>query len=131
MRKHVMVAWAGALLVAICAAPASAGETQYRFDPVSQKSRALIFTNTFPGYRVFAEECKNCHFTGNDKGAPFLHTESKSARAWNRVFLTRYPECAQKGYWDDIPTEKMLKLHDFLYSEARDHYNPYSAKGNC
>jgi len=131
MKKFITVVGLIAFTAAMSGGTASAGETQYRFDPVSQKSRPLIFTNTYPGYEVFTKVCKSCHYHGNDKGAKFLYTESKTQRAWNRVFLTRYPECAKKGYWDSIPKEKMLQLHDYLYSEARDHYNPYSAKGNC
>ncbi len=131
MKKFFTVAGLIALAAAVAGTPASAGETQYRFDPVTQKSRPLIFTNTYPGYVVFTEVCKSCHHQGNDKGASFLHSESKTQEAWKRVFLTRYPECAKKGYWDDIPQEKLLQLHDYLHSEARDHYNPYSAKGNC
>ena len=131
MKKNLLTGCMVAVLAAVWTMPTEAGETAYRFDPVSQKSRPLIFTNTYPGFVVFKNNCKSCHVTGNDKGARFLHSESKSARAWKRVFLDRYPECSQKGYWDSIPQEKMLKLHDYLHSEARDSYNPYSAKGNC
>ena len=119
------------LLLGLRVPPAYAGETVYRFDPVSQKSRALTFPRTWAGFKIFTGFCKDCHFTGNDKGATFLHTESKSTRAWKRVFLTKYPKCAQDGTWDKLEQEDLLVLHDYLYSEARDTYNPYSTKGSC
>ena len=87
--------------------------------------------NVYAGYKIFQNNCKTCHFKGNSEGAPFLHSESKTARAWSRVFVTKYPNCYGQGHWASLSQEEILKLHDFLNSEARDSYNPYNAKGNC
>ena len=116
------------LVPAIWSSAACAGETQYRFDPVTQKSRALVFKNTWAGYKIFSQNCKSCHTRTNDQGAPFLHTESKSMQAWNRVFLEKYPDCAEQGQWEVLSEQQMVQLNDYLYEKARDTYNPYDAK---
>lgn len=41
------------------------------------------------GAQKFQEVCKECHHKGNDKGAPFLHAESYTAKGWNSVFARR------------------------------------------
>ena len=64
--------------------------------------------------------CKSCHFRDNKKGAPFLWSESKSSRAWNRVFAKRYPDCAKDGSWSAMNLDQQLKLNDYLYRFARD-----------
>lgn len=128
MKKAVTFVLAIALLAGLQLGTAAAGETAYRFDPITQKSRALTFPRTWAGYKVFTESCKGCHFTGNGKGASFLHTESKNIRGWKRVFLTRYPECAQNGVWDKLSQENLLVLNDYLHVKARDTYDPYDAK---
>ena len=102
MRNHVLTACLVTLLVTGWGLSASAGETAYRFDPVSQKSRPLIFTSTYPGFVVFKEKCKSCHIKDNDKGAPFLHTEPKTERAWRRVFLKKYRQKVPKMEWIGI-----------------------------
>lgn len=100
----------------------------FRFDPVSQTSRPLLFKNLWAGFKVFENSCKSCHHKGNNAGAPFLHTESKNMRAWNRVFFEKYPKCAGNGSWDKLSREDLMMLNDYLYSKASDTYDPYSAK---
>lgn len=128
MKKAVTGILVVALLAGLQIGTAAAGETAYRFDPITQKSRALTFPRTWAGYKVFTESCKSCHFTGNDKGASFLHTESKNIRGWKRVFLTKYPKCAEEGRWAKLSQEDLLVLHDYLHVKARDTYDPYDAK---
>lgn len=128
MKKIIALVFITALLAGINSGTAVAGETAYRFDPITQKSRALTFPRTWAGYKVFTESCKDCHFIGNDKGATFLHTESKNIRGWKRVFLTKYPECAKDGAWDKLDQEDLLVLKDYLHTTARDTYDPYDAK---
>ncbi|MBI5557663.1 MAG: hypothetical protein HY885_08495 [Deltaproteobacteria bacterium] len=70
------------------------------------------------GGKVFKQVCKSCHTRNNDKGAPFLWTESKTSNAWNRVFTQKYPKCAKDGAWDGISPDQMLKLNDYLYRFA-------------
>lgn len=67
------------------------------------------------GGKGFREVCKKCHTRNNDKGAPFLHVESKTPRGWNRVFAERYPKCAKDGSWDALTQEQLLKVNDYLY----------------
>ncbi len=100
----------------------------FRFDPVSQTSRALVFKNVAAGYKIFVNPCKTCHHRVNSAGAPFLHTESKNMRGWNRVFLEKYPKCAGDGSWSKLSQEDLMVLNDYLYSKASDTYDPYNAK---
>ena len=119
------------MLLVTPALPVAAGEAKYRFDPVTQSSRIVEFPATYEGFLVFNQLCKSCHTRDNGKGAPFIHQETYNRRAWNRIFLTRYPRCAQDGSWAKASQEDLLKLHDYLYTEARDSYNPYSYAGAC
>jgi len=91
-----------------------------RFDQESYTMRELTFDNLRVGYKVFREVCKSCHSRGNDKGARFLHTESKTMRAWNRVFSERYPKCAANGAWKSISNDDLAKLNDYLFANAVD-----------
>ena len=98
-----------------------------RLDPGTQICRIFTQTSLWEGYEIFQNSCKNCHFTGNDKNASFIHSGSKSMKGWNRVFLKRYPQCAKKGEWDHLDEEQLMKLNDYLYRYASDSYDPYDA----
>lgn len=98
-----------------------------RFDPATQSCRVFTQNTLWDGYESFQNSCKSCHFTGNDKGAKFLHSETKVMKGWNRVFAERYPECAKKGYWDNVEQEQLMRINDYLYAHAADSYNPYDA----
>lgn len=100
-----------------------------RFDPGTQTCRIFDKESTWwgNGAEIFRSNCKSCHFRGNDKGAPFLYSESKSSRAWNRVFFKKYPECAQDGSWGNLTLEDQLVLNDYLYRNANDTYDPNDA----
>lgn len=96
-----------------------------RFDATTQTCRILDKgqldwdSRAFgEGGKVFREVCKKCHTRDNDKGAPFLHTESKTSEGWNRVFAKRYPECAKDGSWAEITPEQLLKVNDYLFRFA-------------
>ncbi|MEN8136309.1 MAG: hypothetical protein ABFS18_12365 [Thermodesulfobacteriota bacterium] len=80
------------------------------------------------GGKVFRELCKSCHSNGNDKGAPFLWAESKTSKAWNRVFTQKYPECAKNGSWKSASAEQLLKVNDYLYRFSQDSTSPFD---NC
>lgn len=67
------------------------------------------------GAQTFRSTCKPCHSRDNDAGGRFLHSESKTSRAWDRVFAERYPQCAKDGSWDSLSMEQLLKLNDYLY----------------
>ncbi|MFZ5776370.1 MAG: hypothetical protein ACOY3Z_12875 [Thermodesulfobacteriota bacterium] len=70
------------------------------------------------GGRIFKTTCKGCHRRGNDKGAPYLWEESKGRAAWNRVFSSRYPKCAQDGSWGGLSAEQLRKVNDYLFRWA-------------
>ncbi|MBU0483333.1 MAG: cytochrome c [Proteobacteria bacterium] len=120
------------LLVAILALPATSEATpKKRLDEATQTCRILTFYNSgwaSPGSKIFKKSCKSCHYQGNDKGAPFLYSESKSMKGWNRVFLTRYPECAKNGSWSSLSMEDILQVNDYLYRNAANTYNPKDAE---
>ncbi len=67
------------------------------------------------GGKVFRSLCQGCHFRDNDQGAPFLWAESKTAKAWNRVFSQKYPPCAQDGSWDSMTLDEQLMVNDYLF----------------
>ncbi|HIJ89817.1 MAG: hypothetical protein OEV89_03545 [Desulfobulbaceae bacterium] len=126
-------------LAALLLVPAFANQTdaapKTRYDATTQTCRVLnegpLEWESRPwgeGGKLFQNVCKGCHSRNNDKGAPFLWVESKSSAAWNRVFETRYPKCAQTGAWDSIPLEQQLKLNDYLYRWAA---NSQDSTDNC
>ena len=83
-----------------------------RLDPGLKMCRILTFYNSgwvSNGNKIFKNSCKSCHYRGNDKEAPFLYTESKTPRGWNRVFHKKYPKCAQDGSWVGWPWEAQLR----------------------
>ncbi|OKY74115.1 MAG: hypothetical protein BM485_14980 [Desulfobulbaceae bacterium DB1] len=96
-----------------------------RFDETTQTCRIIdsgpLEWDSRPwgeGGKVFREVCKSCHTRDNDKGAPFLHSESKSSNGWNRVFTKKYPQCAKDGAWNQISGDQLLKLNDYLFRFA-------------
>lgn len=101
-----------------------------RFDERTQTCRMLNFYNSgwvSEGSKIFQASCQSCHTRGNVQGATFLHSESKSSKAWNRVFAERYPECAQTGAWVRLSEDHLQKLNDYLYRNAADTYDANSA----
>lgn len=69
------------------------------------------------GGKAFKATCRSCHYPNNEK-APFLYTESKNRDAWDRVFATRYPKCAQDGSWKGISEDQLQMIHDYLWRWA-------------
>ena len=101
-----------------------------RLDEATQICRILTFQNSgwvSEGSKIFARSCKSCHTRDNDKGATFLHSESKTMTAWNRVFLEKYPQCAKGGKWDNLSKEELLKVNDYLFRNAANTYDPNDA----
>ena len=80
------------------------------------------------GGKKFRAVCKSCHFRGNDQGAAFLHVESFTSRAWNRIFAKRRVACAKDGTWSRLLSEEEIQLvNDFLYRNGDWSYDPNSA----
>lgn len=100
-----------------------------RFDAATKSCRLLGFDANWwgSGNKIFQQKCKTCHSRASEKGAPFLHAESKTPRGWNRVFARRYPDCAQNGKWQDLTINEQLALNDFLYKNGSGSYNAYDA----
>ena len=102
-----------------------------RLDPTTGTWRPLNYYNAgwvSDGAKIFKEACKSCHYRGNDKSAPFLYTESYPSKGWNRVFADRWPKCAKSGAWDKLSQEDLLQLNDFLFMNAANTYDSYSAR---
>ncbi|MCX5864753.1 MAG: hypothetical protein NTW42_06740 [Deltaproteobacteria bacterium] len=104
------------------------GEAAYRFDPFIQSSRALEYKNLWAGYNLFKGNCKSCHFRGNDKGAQFLSTDSRTMRGWNALFYKKNVRCAREGSWAKLSPEDLLVINDYLYSNAYDTWDPNTSK---
>ena len=104
------------------------GEAAYRFDPIIQSSRALEYKNLWAGYNRFKSSCKSCHFRGNDKGAQFLSTDSRTMRGWNALFYKKNVRCAREGSWAKLSPEDLLVINDYLYSNAYDTWDPNTSK---
>ncbi len=75
----------------------------------------------------FREVCKSCHTRNNDKGAPFLHAESYTSEAWNKIFSKRRVRCARDGSWDRLSEEELQLVNDYLYRNGDWTYDPNDA----
>lgn len=101
-----------------------------RFDERTQACRVLDFYNSgwvSAGSKIFHASCQSCHAQGNNLGAPFLYSESKSMKAWNRVFTERYPKCAKTGAWAKLTDDDLEKVNDYLYHNAANSYDANTA----
>lgn len=99
-----------------------------RYDPNNKSCRTLGPDSFWggKGRRLFDQKCKVCHTRNNSEKAPFLHAESKTSRGWDRVFLTKYPKCAQTGTWKVTRDEAQL-INDYLYRYGFNTNNPNQA----
>jgi len=70
------------------------------------------------GRKLYKSNCKSCHYRENEVGASFLYEESKSQRAWDRVFIERYPKCAKDGSWSALSERQLQDINDYLYRYA-------------
>ena len=82
------------LLVAVAASLAMLATVVWarpakRLDPGTQTCRVFTPGTIEEGRQLFKSVCKTCHSRGNAVGAPFMHSESKISRAWNRIFEKR------------------------------------------
>lgn len=121
------MAVAATLGVGLVSAQASPAK---RFDERTQSCRVLNFYNSgwvSEGSKIFQASCRSCHVRGNAQGAPFLYSESKSMKAWNRVFSERYPQCAKSGAWAKLSEDDLEKLNDYLYHNAANTYDANTA----
>jgi hypothetical protein len=126
MRKRIMVA-AGGMCLVMAAGLASARPAK-RLDPQTETCRVFTPGTIEEGARLFRSVCKSCHSRENVVGAPFLHSESKISRAWNRIFFKRYPGCAKDGAWASLTDEQLRRVNDFLYMNSADSYDPNSGR---
>ena len=75
----------------------------------------------------FREVCKSCHGLNNDQGAPFVHAESYTSKAWNAIFANRNKVCALNGSWDVLSEEELQLVNDYLFRNANWTYDPNNA----
>ena len=104
-----------------------------RLDEATQTCRVLssgsLETASRPygeGGLMFGSLCKSCHSRDSNKDAPFLWAESKTSKAWNRVFAQRYPKCAKNGEWDALTQEQLMRINDYLFRfsyDSRDRFD--------
>ncbi len=121
----------GALVLIFGNASFSFAATPKRLDMGTGMCRELNFNNSgwvSEGHDIFKNNCKSCHRRGNDKGAPFLETESTTAEGWNRFFYRRQAKCAKDGSWTSLTKEQILKLNDYLYWNAYGTYDANTAE---
>ena len=120
-----------AVMFAFLIGSAATGQAspQKRYDPGTKTCRVLGFDSMWwgTGAKIFRKSCKSCHHRGNDQGAKFLYSESKSPEAWNRVFFEKYPQCAKDGSWSSLTLNDQLQLNDYLYKNGANTYDPNSA----
>ena len=128
IQHSAMIALVTAVCVFLGAALVQASPKK-RFDPGTKTCRILGHDSMWwgEGAKIFQNNCKSCHVRNNDKGAPFLYSESKSPKGWNRVFFKKYPECAKDGSWGNLTLNDQLKLNDYLYRNGADTYDPNDA----
>ena len=117
------------VLVGLAFAAAAGASPQQRFDSGTKTCRVFGFDSGWwgTGGQIWRSKCKSCHTRDNDKGASFLYMESKSSKAWDRVFLEKYPQCAKDGEWDSLTMEETLQLNDYLYRFGANTYDPNDA----
>ncbi len=131
--KHGMIALVVLLLVGLAIQAHARPESRYDETtktcrvigdgPLEWESRAWG-----QGGKVFKGLCQGCHSRDNDKGAPFLWVESKTSKAWNRVFSQKYPQCAKDGSWQSMTMDEQLMVNDYLYRWAK---NSADINDNC
>lgn len=126
MHRGIMAAIAGLLIMLV--ATAVSARPDKRPDPVTKTCRIFTPEAIAEGAQLFRSLCKGCHARDNDVGAPFLHSESKISRAWNRAFAQRYPACAQDGSWASLTDEQLRRVNDFLFMNSADAYDPNSGR---
>ncbi len=99
-----------------------------RYDPINKSCRTLGHDSYWfgKGRRLFDQKCKVCHTRNSSENAPFLYSESKPGRGWTRVFVTKYPKCAQTGAWKVSPNDELL-INDYLYRYGANSHNPNQA----
>lgn len=134
LRKMVVTAVAGLLLVAWCGIDQAEARPRKRYDPRTKMCRLLdrgkLDWNSEPwgiGGQKFREVCKSYHTRNNDKGAPFLWTESYTSKAWNSIFAKRRKKCARDGSWDVLSEEELQMVNDYLYRNGDWTYGPNDA----
>ncbi len=111
------------LFVAVLAFSMASATPGKRHDAVTDTCRTITADNVQQGYRLFKDNCKACHNRKNDQ-VSFLYNESKTPKAWDRVFFKRYPQCARDGSWENLHLYDQLKIHDYLYATGAGTYGP-------
>ncbi len=133
MKKNILILAAVLITVGMTASVLQA-RPKKRLDERTQMCRLLsegrLDWESEPwgrGGQKFQEVCKSCHTRNNDKGAPFLYSESKMPKGWNRVFAKRRVQCARDGSWAALSEEDIQFVNDYLYRNGAWTYDPNDA----
>ncbi|WP_319547409.1 hypothetical protein [Desulfogranum marinum] len=133
MQSSMVASIMAIVFFAFCLNEAQAHPTE-RFDQRTQMCRLIakppLDWESEPwgtGGKKFREVCKSCHSRESDSGAPFLHAESYTSAAWNRIFFKRRKKCARDGSWDVLTQEELLLVNDYLYRNGAWTYDPNDA----
>ena len=126
--KRFFVLGLATLMSLVWMSQVSASPTK-RYDQATKTCRAFTQDSFWwgSGAQTFRSTCKPCHTRDNAEGGSFLHVESKTSRAWNRVFFEKYPECAKNGSWDSLSMDDLMNLNDYLYRFGAFTYDPNDA----
>ena len=124
-----------ALILLIVLATLAEARPRFRFDERTGLCRFIAKSpldfeseSWGTGGKKFREVCKSCHSRDNESGAPFLHAESYTSEAWNRIFFKRRKKCARDGSWDGaLSQEELLLVNDYLYRNGAWTYDPNDA----
>lgn len=123
--KKIIISLLSLLLSSTISLSCAEGKVLKRYDPTTKSCRILGFDSFWggKGRRLFDQKCKVCHTKDNSQNATFLYSESKTPKAWNRVFFTKYPKCAKTGAWK-ASRDELLLINDYLYRNGADTYDP-------
>ena len=75
----------------------------------------------------FREVCKSCHSRNSNKGAPFVHAETYTSKAWNSFFAKRRAKCARDGSWNGLNEDEIQLVNDYLFRNGNWTYDPNDA----
>lgn len=114
-----------ALALSLFLLSGSKAEEEAWYEPGSQSGREITFENMREGYQLFRNNCKKCHFRGNEQNAVFLCPESKTMNGWNRVFARENSVAEANNCLGGLSAEELMDLNDYLYSHASNAVNPH------
>lgn len=74
------------------------------------------------GKTLARDKCKYCHVTGAEGGT--MTPLSKTQRQWERFYLKDKHNKRAPGAWDQIDSNELLDIMQFMYDHAADSPQP-------